>query len=40
MLILGDIVGVTGTLFKTKVGELSIKVQDFIFLTKSLTSIT
>ena len=26
---LGDIVGVKGTLFKTKVGELSIKVQDF-----------
>lgn len=33
---LGDIVGVTGLLFKTKVGELSIKVQDFQFLTKSL----
>lgn len=33
---LGDIVGVTGTLFKTKVGELSIRVQDFQILTKSL----
>lgn len=33
---LGDIVGVTGTLFKTKVGELSIKVKDFVFLTKAL----
>lgn len=33
---LGDIVGVTGTLFKTKVGELSIKVQEFQLLTKAL----
>lgn len=33
---LGDIVGVTGTLFKTKVGELSVKVQDFTLLTKAL----
>ncbi|GIN64456.1 lysine--tRNA ligase [Robertmurraya siralis] len=33
---LGDIVGVTGVLFKTKVGELSIKVQDFQLLTKAL----
>ncbi|MEW9111529.1 MAG: lysine--tRNA ligase [Cytobacillus gottheilii] len=33
---LGDIVGVTGTLFKTKVGELSIKVEEFVLLTKSL----
>lgn len=33
---LGDIVGVSGTLFKTKVGELSIKVEDFTFLTKAL----
>ncbi|MGG5254570.1 lysine--tRNA ligase [Neobacillus sp. SM06] len=33
---LGDIIGVTGTLFKTKVGELSIKVIDFVFLTKAL----
>ncbi|MFT9600986.1 lysine--tRNA ligase [Mesobacillus sp.] len=33
---LGDIIGVEGTLFKTKVGELSIKAQDFVFLTKAL----
>jgi lysyl-tRNA synthetase, class II len=33
---LGDLVGVEGTLFKTKVGELSIKVTDFVFLTKAL----
>lgn len=33
---LGDIIGVTGTVFKTKVGELSIKVTEFVLLTKSL----
>ncbi|MEQ6389432.1 lysine--tRNA ligase [Bacillaceae bacterium S4-13-58] len=33
---LGDIVGVTGTVFKTKVGELSIKATKFTLLTKSL----
>jgi lysyl-tRNA synthetase class 2 len=33
---LGDIVGVTGVMFKTKVGELSIKVTSFELLTKSL----
>ncbi|WP_035322226.1 lysine--tRNA ligase [Peribacillus kribbensis] len=33
---LGDLVGVTGTVFKTKVGELSIKAKDFVFLTKAL----
>lgn len=33
---LGDIVGVKGIIFKTKVGELSIKVSEFTFLTKSL----
>ncbi|WP_102029549.1 lysine--tRNA ligase [Salirhabdus sp. Marseille-P4669] len=33
---LGDIVGVTGTVFKTKVGELSVKVTEFNLLTKSL----
>ena len=33
---LGDIIGVTGTLFKTKVGELSVKVEGFVFLTKAL----
>lgn len=33
---IGDWVGVTGTVFKTKVGELSIKAKDFQLLTKSL----
>lgn len=33
---LGDIVGVTGTVFKTKVGELSIKVTSFELLSKAL----
>ena len=35
---LGDIIGVTGTLFKTKVGELSVKVKNFIF-NQSTSSI-
>jgi lysyl-tRNA synthetase, class II len=33
---LGDIIGVEGTLFKTKVGELSIKAANFVFLSKAL----
>ncbi|MBA2410179.1 MAG: lysine--tRNA ligase [Gammaproteobacteria bacterium] len=33
---LGDIVGARGALFKTKTGELSIKVEDFRLLSKSL----
>ncbi|NRD77496.1 lysine--tRNA ligase [Bacillus sp. BRMEA1] len=33
---LGDIIGVSGSVFKTKTGELSVKVQDFTFLTKAL----
>ncbi|WP_440897235.1 lysine--tRNA ligase [Amphibacillus sp. Q70] len=33
---LGDIVGVSGLMFKTNVGELSIKVTSFTILTKSL----
>jgi lysyl-tRNA synthetase class 2 len=33
---LGDIVGATGTLFKTKTGELSVKVGDLRLLVKSL----
>jgi lysyl-tRNA synthetase, class II len=33
---LGDIVGVSGTIFKTNVGELSVKVNAFTLLTKSL----
>jgi lysyl-tRNA synthetase, class II len=33
---LGDIVGIEGSLFKTKVGELSIKAANFVFLSKAL----
>lgn len=33
---LGDIVGIEGIVFKTKVGELSIKAQEFTFLSKAL----
>lgn len=33
---LGDIVGIEGTVFKTKVGELSIKAHGFTFLSKAL----
>ncbi len=33
---LGDIVGVTGVMFKTNVGELSVKAEEFQLLTKSL----
>ena len=33
---IGDIVGVSGIVFKTKVGELSIQVQEFELLSKSL----
>ena len=33
---LGDIVGVTGVLFKTNVGELSVKADNFVILTKAL----
>lgn len=33
---LGDIIGVEGTVFKTKTGEVSIHVKDFVLLTKSL----
>ncbi|MCQ6276745.1 lysine--tRNA ligase [Bacillus sp. V3B] len=36
MVDLGDIVGIVGKLFKTKVGELSIKVESFELLSKSL----
>src|SRR5690606_8487579 len=31
---LGDLIGVTGTIMKTNVGELSIKVEEFTLLTK------
>ncbi|RID84461.1 lysine--tRNA ligase [Peribacillus asahii] len=33
---LGDLVGVTGVVFKTNVGELSIKAKEYVFLTKAL----
>src|SRR5699024_5620936 len=33
---IGDIVGVTGLMFKTNVGELSIQVTEFTLLSKSL----
>lgn len=33
---IGDLIGVTGVVFKTKTGELSVKVKEFTFLTKSL----
>src|SRR5699024_975479 len=33
---IGDIIGVTGLVFKTKVGELSIQVQEFSLLSKAL----
>lgn len=33
---LGDIVGVSGEVFKTNVGELSVKAEEFTFLTKAL----
>lgn len=33
---IGDIVGVSGLVFKTKVGELSIQVKEFTLLSKSL----
>ncbi|HET7581019.1 MAG TPA: lysine--tRNA ligase [Bacillales bacterium] len=33
---IGDVVGVSGVAFKTKVGELSVKVNDFQLLSKSM----
>jgi lysyl-tRNA synthetase class 2 len=33
---IGDLVGVTGVVFKTKTGELSVKVKELTFLSKSL----
>ncbi|MGD0465498.1 MAG: lysine--tRNA ligase [Gammaproteobacteria bacterium] len=36
---LGDIIGVSGALFKTKTGELSVKATQIILLTKSLRSL-
>ena len=36
LLDIGDIIGVNGTMFKTKVGEVTVKVNDFTILNKSL----
>ncbi len=36
LLDLGDFIGVKGTVFKTKVGEISVKVKEFTLLSKSL----
>lgn len=36
---IGDIVGISGKLFRTKTNELTIEVDDFKFLTKSLRSL-
>lgn len=33
---LGDIIGITGVVFRTNTGELSIKANDYVFLTKAL----
>jgi lysyl-tRNA synthetase class 2 len=33
---IGDIVGVSGTVFRTRRGEISIEVKEFTFLSKSL----
>jgi lysyl-tRNA synthetase class 2 len=35
----GDIIGVSGQVFRTKVGEMTIRVADFEILTKSLCSL-
>ena len=36
---LGDIVGVKGNVFRTHVGELSVKATEFTFLTKSFNRL-
>ena len=33
---LGDFIGVTGSVFKTKTGEITVKATDFVLLSKSL----
>ncbi len=33
---IGDIIGVEGTTFKTKTGEITIQVEDFVFLSKCI----
>ena len=39
LLDIGDIIGVTGILFKTKVGEKTVQVEDFKILSKSIRPI-
>ncbi len=36
---LGDILGVTGTPFKTKTGELTLRIREFVLLAKSLHNL-
>ncbi len=36
LLDIGDIIGLSGRLFRTKTNELTVEVNDFVFLTKSL----
>jgi len=36
---IGDIIGVKGTVFKTKLGEVTVYVKDYEFLTKSLRQL-
>lgn len=36
LLDLGDYVGVKGSIFRTKMGEISVRVEEFVFLSKSL----
>lgn len=33
---IGDLIGVTGTVFKTRMGEISVRIDDFTLLAKSL----
>lgn len=33
---IGDLIGVTGTVFRTRMGEISIKIEDYVLLAKSL----
>ena len=39
LLDIGDIIGITGILFKTKVGEKTVQVENFKILTKSIRPI-
>lgn len=39
LLDIGDIIGVSGSMFRTKMGEISIKVSEFTFLSKVVISI-